>query len=56
MYCMYFYIVFIFQTNERHAHFDDTNFNNCQLNGFMDMPYGLYLLIIHTSKSTTIIL
>lgn len=48
--------LFIFQTNERHARFDDTDFNNCQLCAFVDMPFGLYLLITHTSKSTTIII
>ncbi|KAL5243662.1 hypothetical protein ACI65C_011072, partial [Semiaphis heraclei] len=34
------------KTNERHASFDDADFNgNCRLGAFVVMPFGLYLFI-----------
>lgn len=40
----------IFQTNERHASFDCTDFYNRQLGVFVDVSSGLYLFITYTSK------
>lgn len=51
-----FFFFFTFQTNERHASFDDTDYNNRQLDVFVDVPFGLYLLITNTSKSTVPVL